>query len=139
MNQGLLVSASLTHFSQNQFLLEMTQSALWLANFLCKSHIWENSLSRDLGQKGPKVGRAVGKNQLFCILLKIIYFLIFCIKLEGIKGYKLAQTSFLEKILVLPILAIFLDFWSKNQLFCILLKIGSLDFFDILHEVKRHY
>jgi len=27
---------------------------------------------------------------------------------------------------------------GKNQLFCILLKIGSLDFFDILHEVKRH-
>jgi len=27
---------------------------------------------------------------------------------------------------------------GENQLFCILLKIGSLDFFDILHEVKRH-
>ena len=29
---------------------------LWLANFLRKSHIWENSRSRDLGQKGPKKG-----------------------------------------------------------------------------------
>ena len=27
---------------------------------------------------------------------------------------------------------------GKNLLFCILLKIGSLDFFDILHEVKGH-
>ena len=25
---------------------------------------------------------------------------------------------------------------GKNQLFCIFLKIGSLDFFDILHEVR---
>ena len=28
--------------------------------------------------------------------------------------------------------------FGKNQLFCILLKIGPLDFFDILHEVKGH-
>ena len=51
-------------------------------------------------QKGAKVGRAVGKNQLFCILLKIgsLDFLIFCIKLEDIKGYKLPQTHhFSEK------------------------------------------
>ena len=27
---------------------------------------------------------------------------------------------------------------GKNQLFCILLKIGSLDFFDILHKVRGH-
>ena len=26
----------------------------------------------------------------------------------------------------------------QNQLFCILLKIDSFDFFDILHEVKNH-
>ena len=26
---------------------------------------------------------------------------------------------------------------GKNQLFCILLKIGSLDFFNILNKVKR--
>ena len=44
-------------------------SVLW---FLCKSHIWENSRSRDLGQKGPKVGGPVRKNQLFCILPKIL-------------------------------------------------------------------
>ena len=27
---------------------------------------------------------------------------------------------------------------GENQLFCILLKIGSLDFFDILHKVREH-
>ena len=28
---------------------------------------------------------------------------------------------------------------GKNHLFCILLKIGSLDFFDILHKVRGGY
>ena len=28
---------------------------------------------------------------------------------------------------------------GKNQLFCILFKIGSLDFFHILHKVRGHY
>jgi hypothetical protein len=27
---------------------------------------------------------------------------------------------------------------GKNQLFCILFKIGSLDFFHILHKVRGH-
>jgi len=27
---------------------------------------------------------------------------------------------------------------GENQLFCVLLKIGSLDFFDILHKVRGH-
>ena len=27
---------------------------------------------------------------------------------------------------------------EQNQHFCILLNIGSLDFFDILHEVRDH-
>ena len=27
---------------------------------------------------------------------------------------------------------------GQKQLFCILLNIGSLDFFDILHEVRDH-
>ena len=39
------------------------------------------------GQKGEKVGRAVGQNLFFCILLKIgslDFFLIFCMKLETI-------------------------------------------------------
>ena len=64
------------------------------------------------------------------------FFLIFCMKLETIKGYKLTLNSFLKKILVLPILAIFGHFWLKNRLACILLNIGRLDFFYILSEVR---
>ena len=92
------------------------------------------------GQKGAKVGRAVGKNQLFCILLNIgsLDFFDILQKLESIKGYKLTLNPFLRKILVLQILAIFGHFWLKNRLSCILLNIGTLDFFDILHEVRDH-
>ena len=35
------------------------------------SLFWKNTHLPKKGQKGPKVGRAVGKNLLFCILLKI--------------------------------------------------------------------
>ena len=55
------------------------------------------------GQKGEKVGRPVGQNQLFCILLKIgslDFFDILHLMLEGIKGYKLPQTPFFRKILI---------------------------------------
>ena len=83
-----------------------------------------------LPKKGPKVGGAFGKNQLFCILLKIDFFLIFCMKLETIKGYKLSLNPFLRKILIL---VIFGHFWLENRLSGILLNIGTLDFFDMLH------
>ena len=77
---------------------------------------------------------------VYCCKFAHLIFLIFHIHLEGIKGYKLAgPDAIFGKILVLPILAIFVDFLSKNQLFCLLLKIGSLDFFDILHEFRDHY
>ena len=66
------------------------------------------------GQKGAKVGGAVRQNKLFCILLKIDFF-IYCMKLETIKGYKLTLNPFLRKILVLQILAIFGHFWLKNN------------------------
>ena len=60
------------------------------------------------GQKGAKVGRAVGNNPLFCIFLKIglLVFFILCIKLEGIKGYKLPQIPFFRNILI---------FWKKGS------------------------
>ena len=35
------------------------------------SLFWKNARFPRKGQNGAKVGRAVGKNQLFCILLKI--------------------------------------------------------------------
>ena len=44
------------------------------------------------GQKGAKVGGAVGKNKLFCILyskLSHYIFLIFCMELETINGAQL--------------------------------------------------
>ena len=49
---GLLCKIELLVFARNYLKL----SVLWLANFLRKSHIWENSRSRDLVQKGPKKG-----------------------------------------------------------------------------------
>ena len=80
--------------------------------------------------KGAKVGRAVGKNQLFCILLNIGSLDIFDILQETIKGYKLTLNRFLRKILILKMLAIFGHFWLKNTLSCILLNIGTLYFFS---------
>ena len=50
---GLLCKIESLVFAGNDLKL----SVLWLANFLRKSHIWENSRSRDLGQKGHKNGR----------------------------------------------------------------------------------
>ena len=38
---------------------DIKSRVLWLANFIQKSHIWENSRSRDLGQKGPKKDKNV--------------------------------------------------------------------------------
>ena len=90
-------------------------------------------------QKGAKVGRSVGQNIfVYCSKLTHLIFLIFCMKLETIKGYKLTLNPFLRKILILQILVIFGHFCLKNGLSCILLNIGTLDFFDILHEVRDH-
>ena len=44
---GLLRKIESLFFSRNG----LRWSILWLANFLWKSHIWENFRSRDLGQK----------------------------------------------------------------------------------------
>ena len=79
----------------------------WCCHFSVKMPFYPEK-----GQKGAKVGRAVGQNQLFCILLNIgsLIFLIFCMKLEIIKGYKLTRNTFLKKIIVLQI---FGHFWLK--------------------------
>ena len=69
------------------------------------------------GQKEAKVGRTVWQNQLFCIYCSILahcIFLIFCMKLETIKGYKLVLNHFLRKIPILQILAIFDDFLAEK-------------------------
>ena len=44
---GLLCKIESLVFARNDLKL----SVLWLANVLCKSHIWENSYSRDLCAK----------------------------------------------------------------------------------------
>ena len=84
------------------------------------SLFWKNVRFPKKGQNGAKVGGAVGKNQLFCILLKIIYFLIFCMKLKGIKGYKLLQTPFSGKFSKMGKKG---PKWSKNRVFGLLRKI----------------
>ena len=60
---GLLRKIESLVFARNN----IKWSVLWLANFLWKSHIWENSRSRDLRQKGPKKG----KNRVFGLLHKM--------------------------------------------------------------------
>ena len=62
------------------------------------SLFWKNAY---FPQKGQNVEQKWSwKKSTFLYIAQnwlIIYFLIFCIKLEGIKGYKLAQTPFLRK------------------------------------------
>ena len=60
---GLLRKIESLVFASN----DLKWSVIWLANFLWKSHIWENCRSLDLGQKGPKKG----KNRVFGLLHKM--------------------------------------------------------------------
>ena len=109
-------------------------SVLWLANFLRTSHMWENSHYRDLfaqaldqsdgsiflfapkrGKKEQKWAEQLDKINFFVYCWKLAdeIFLIFCMKLKGIKGYKLPQISFLGIFLFCwfwPFLLIFVDF-----------------------------
>ena len=64
---GILLKIESLVFARNY----LKWSIIWLANFLHKSNIWENSRSRDLGQKGPKKGQKYGKNRVFGLLRKI--------------------------------------------------------------------
>ena len=82
------------------------------------------------GKRGQKWAEQLEKINFFVYCSKLI-FLIFCMKLETIKGYKLTLKPFLRKFLILQILVISGHFWLKNRVSCILLNIASLDFFDI--------
>ena len=66
------------------------------------SLFWKNARFPKKGQNGAKVGRAVGKNHFFCILLKIgsLDFFDILHQVKGIKGYKLPHTPFFRKILI---------------------------------------
>ena len=67
------------------------------------SLLWKMPICPQKVKKGAKVGRAVGKNQLFCILLKIgslDFFHVFHKVIEAIKAYKLPHILFFRKILI---------------------------------------
>ena len=76
---------------------------------------------------------------IYCSKVAHYIFLIFCIKVEGIKGYKLAQTPFLRKFSFGRFSPFLLIFGPKINFFVYCSKLGHYIFFDILHEVKRHY
>ena len=69
---------------------DLKWSVLWLANFLRKLHIWENSRSRDLGQKVPRKA----PNRVFDLLRKIdsLFF-----ARNGLKWSVLFLANFLRK------------------------------------------
>ena len=63
------------------------------------SLFWKMPVSPQKGQNGAKVGGQLEKINFFvyCCKLTHLIFLIFHIHLEGIKGYKLAQTPICGK------------------------------------------
>ena len=90
---------------------------------------------------GAKLGN-ISKISWFSIFWTIQpFFIIFCIKIEYHKTFKMMM-SFFWKNACLPQKRAkrSKSGWGswKNKLFCILLKIGSLDFVDILHKVRGH-
>ena len=110
-------------------------SILWLANFLRISNIWENSHLEIYVRKlwTNQIARFLKTAKAFELFINIEKSTIrrlrwchfsgkmpFCPK-KGQKGAKVVGRAV-----------------GQNQLFRILLKIGSLDFFDILHEVRGH-
>ena len=82
----------------------------------------------------------MAENGISCILLNIgtLDFFDILHEVRDLSGVYVDPKPFLRKILFLQILAIFGNFWLKNTLSGILLNIGTLDFFDILHEIIYH-
>ena len=163
---GLLRKIESLLFARN----DLKWSVLWLANFLRKFHIWENSYSRDLCAKALDQS----DRSIFQITISFepfnCFLYIFFIKIEYHKTFKTMLSFFCKnavlpwkrvkrsksgrsswtkstflyiapywlirffwyfgwKILILQILAIFGLLWLKIRLSCILLNIGTLDFF----------
>ena len=108
---GLLCKIESLLFARN----DLKWSVIWLVNFLRKSHILENSRSRDLGQKGPKKGQ---KEVLG--LLRKIESLVFA--RNGLKWSVLWLADFYAQIPYLGKL-LFSRFMSKSSR-----PIRSLDF-----------
>ena len=83
-----------------------------------------------MGKKEQKWVGQLDKINFFVYCSKLAHwiFLIFCIKLEGIKGYKLPQTPFFGKILIFRKMGKNGSKIFKNGLFRLLCKIESLFF-----------
>ena len=113
-------------------------SVLWLANFLRKSYIWENSYSQDLCAKALDQS----DRSIFQITLNFWtiqqFFIIFCMKIEYHKTFTVMLFLLWINAFLPRKRAKVGGAFGKYKLFCILLNIGSLDFFDILHEVRDH-
>ena len=68
-------------------------SVLCLANFLRKSHIWENSNSQDLFMKAlDQSDRSIFQITIFWTVQ--LFFIIFCIKIEYHKTFKMTMSLF---------------------------------------------
>ena len=126
---GLLRKIESLHFARN----DLKWSVLWLANFQQKSHIWENSCSRDLGQKGPKKDKNVSSVRQWCKVISIgsLFFLFFCMKLKNHKRRKVTEPDLSGKFSFSKKWAKGAQKgpkWSKNRFFGLLRKIESLVF-----------
>ena len=106
-------------------------SVLWLADFMRKFHIWENSYCRDLYTK------ALYQSDRSIFQINIPFepfnrFYIFCMKIEYHQTFS-DDLSLLWKMSICPQKgqkgAKMGGAVGKNNLFCILLKFGSLFFF----------
>ena len=105
---------------------DLEWSVLWLANFLHTPHVWENSHSRDyVGKLSTSQITRFFKLLYLLNRSNVLYFLD---KIEYLKTFKMMFSLFWKKFYLPP----------KNQQFCISLKIGSLDFFYILYEVRDY-
>ena len=135
---GLLRKIESLVFSRN----DLKWSVLWLANFLRKPHIWENSHSQDLCAKALDLS----DRSLFQITIIFWtvqpYLIIFCIKTEYHIRRLRCCCHFSGKMPVSPKKgkngAKVGRAVGKNQLFYILLKIGSLYFFNILYKGRGY-
>ena len=90
--------------------------------------------------KNGKSGRSSLTKSTFLYIAQnwLICFFDILHKVRDHQGYKLIPTHFLGKFSFCQFWPFFGPVWLKNRLSCILLNIGSLYFFDILHEVRDH-
>ena len=92
--------------------------------------------------KWSKSGQGSWKKSTFLYIAQnwlIIYFLIFCIKVEGIKGYKLAQTPFLGKFSFCRFWSFLLIFGPKIKFFVYCSKLAHYRFLQKQSDLSVSY